>query len=223
MSLNINFDKDFIDAANYVLEEHLRHPYKEGFGDGGRQPGHHKQQIDRPLHGLIHAMRKVAYAPIYYQLLRGNGETLKEGELKKIMIALLFQISGRESELNNGDKRSRYRQASANNFEKFAKEHMRHLFTAEDIKKYKTIIAETEPNPYKKSTEMKIMRQVHALELIRLQDKAIEMFYMSPKYNGIAGGLVKQFNEESAVNFMDYIVALFAATGDTLDEIDVGP
>ncbi len=227
MSLNITFDKDFLDAANYVLQEHLSKTYQDGTGDGGRERGIKRSYIDRPLHGLVHAMRKVAYAPVYYQLLKQKGvigiDKINETELKKIMIALLFQISGRQSEYNDGGKRQQYREASAQNFENFASKHMSHLFTAQDIKKFRTIIAEPHHNSYERSLEMRIMRQLHALELIRLQDKAAEMFYISPEYIGIAGGIQKQFNEEDAVAFMNYITALFEATGDSLHAFDIAP
>ena len=80
-------------AAAQAYRDYYRHPYKEPHISGNDlQEG----SVHRPNHGLAHALRKALLLPYVVEALN---MTLTH-ELKRAMqITLIFQVTGRESEV----------------------------------------------------------------------------------------------------------------------------
>ncbi|MGD9592338.1 MAG: SidE phosphodiesterase domain-containing protein, partial [Candidatus Berkiella sp.] len=70
--MDFQLDEDFIKAAEFVLAEYLSKPYDDKtafpsgdpFREGGREKGFSREYIDRPIHGLVHTLRTIAYTPV---------------------------------------------------------------------------------------------------------------------------------------------------------------
>lgn len=232
MSINgpVNFKQDFVNAAEYVLKEHLSKPYSDNFDGDGRGYGIGREWIDRPVHGLIHTLRTTAYAPIYLELSKKQKPSfyahIDENELQKIMIAQLFFVAGRESEDSNTEAYHKYHEAGAKYFETYAGNHLRHLFSEADIRKYRGIIADKE-DKFKCTAEADIIRKAHAIELIRARTPD-HLFYKKAEdeggYNGIGRGQLEAFKSgEIAVELCHYALDLFDVTGDMIPKFDNGP
>ena len=161
-----------IKAAEYVLQNYLSKPYKDMQGMG-RINGHKRLYIDRPVHGLVHTLRTLAYAPLFLDLLKkkqpNEYNRIDEKELEKIMIAQLFFVAGRECEKSDSDSYDNYHELGAQYFEQYAQKELTHLFSdKKDIEKYAGIIADV--TPWDTLPEATIVRWSHAVELMRARE-----------------------------------------------------
>lgn len=148
--LTIPYRVKLLERFNYVYENHLSKPFKEthlSSSDAELTKGKHI--VYRPNHGLAHTLRVVTYLePVieYYKnyasekLFRDFCSSLTNDQVLDIQTALLFSVSGRESELSFSEAPeiyNGYREASAQQFEKFA--HSRN-YSTEKIKLYRDLI-----------------------------------------------------------------------------------
>ncbi|MBS0636265.1 MAG: hypothetical protein JSS12_02045, partial [Verrucomicrobia bacterium] len=116
-------------ALEYAWKNHLKHPYKEGnniYQEGGIA-------IHRPNHGLAHTYRmklKIDLVVTYFanhakeKNFREFCQQLDNKKLEWLRISAAFCVSGRENEtsaLEDPERYKRYRQASTDNFNEFAR------------------------------------------------------------------------------------------------------
>jgi len=110
-------DPEVREAANYVYNNFLKNKYKNSNRNCFKANG---QEIQRPNHGLAHTLRSVFYIPMLASLGRLQ---ISQGDLKKIQVAALFYVSGRESEAaiqTEPDLYKQYRLASGQNYLTYA-------------------------------------------------------------------------------------------------------
>jgi len=112
-------DPHFTEAANYVYNKFLRHAYKD------RKHEYHPTPsitVQRPNHGLAHTIRVASYLPM---VVATSGIDFPPEDMLKCQIALLFYVSGRESEadsFSNAKQYNSYRKASSKRYAGYSKQ-----------------------------------------------------------------------------------------------------
>ncbi|MBS0357817.1 MAG: protein kinase [Proteobacteria bacterium] len=156
-------------AACYVYENYLSKPYTD---ETNRMDWDYRYQdkiVERPNHGLAHALRKVFYVPkiiecyIEYKGLYGKDKIELRRSVHEIQLALLFYVVGRENETdgsNNLTLYTKFRRQSINAFEQYVKEAGIAL-GKEKLTSYKEAMYGN------KSHESAIMTIAHLLDLMR--------------------------------------------------------
>jgi len=238
--------QDFVNAAQYVLDQHLSKPYddkdaypnQDPFRDGGRERGFKRPFIDRPIHGFVHTMRTVAYAPVLLECYKESKlkdfDKIDETELQKIAIAQLFFVAGRRSE-QSFTKYKEYHRLGAQYFSDYARAHLQHLFSEAEIIKYAGIIEDAEPI-YKKLPEARIIGLAHGVDLLRTRTdsqvfhKVTEAEREDARRNqrrapldGIAVTLRERFGDKNGMAICEYAWNLFKETGDSCQPFNVAP
>ena len=152
-------DSDVLKVAEYVYKERLSQPYSEVGADwdynykspnatNARGDGHNLQrfisidgqQLHRPIHGLPHTMRTLMYSQLMHQsaLRQDSSHVCRDGrsiadlsalDLKKLNIAQLFFVAGRESEASYGTAYHRYHLYWEQQFAAYARKNLSHLYS----------------------------------------------------------------------------------------------
>lgn len=246
----VTFDEDVLKVAEFVNKSRLSQPYTEvgpRWEDVGVTPdtrskgnGHNLQRfitidgkpLHRPIHGLAHTMRTLAYSHLMHTSAQlqpskmhvcADGRTLADltpEQLKKINIAQLFFVAGRESEASYGDAYHRYHYYGAKLFTDFATEHLQHLFTKEEIKLYARGIADAENDRWDAAPETYMMHLCHMVDLMRCKSPVEVFLGHTDSGNGIVPNLIATFGKEHGLSIMHYARGLFAATGEGVPYID---
>ncbi len=122
--------------AEYVYNNYLKNEYEHFIGADREialtTDSDDQVFIYRPNHGLAHSIRCALYIPLvidYFSKFAKNDQFrmyclgLKENDIEKIQIAMLFYITGRESDisyLEDGNRYMTYRENSYKNFCQYA-------------------------------------------------------------------------------------------------------
>ena len=153
-------------TAHYVYDEYLSKPYTSKFIQDDWQYIHNGITIPRPNHGLVHTLRTAAYVTYVvhaYNLF--NQPHLTAQDIDHLQLALLFYVTGRENEAAFGNPDYlRFRQKSADAFERYIKQNHPQMFTDQKLQFYKQGIYDaysTSPPQYV------ILRLCHDLDLLR--------------------------------------------------------
>jgi ankyrin repeat protein len=199
--------------------------------------------IKRPNHGMAHVLRKALYIPIIYQLFLSHAKdsefkdalsNLSAEQLKLIQIAILFSVSGRESELGVVDSKQSmaaylaYRKKSKANFMEYMKLEGYHHpdkdnefieTLAEQVKyfgnpEFLIMVALRNPQPQKVCI-YNIMNLAHNLELLR----CYTLGEIGPRLANIESVLVSFYlNEAFSEHGMPVLLTMandcLVATGD---------
>jgi len=110
-------DPEVREAANFVYSNFLKNKYKNSTRNCFKVG---QVDIQRPNHGLAHTLRSVYYIPLIASYGRLQ---VSQGDLRKIQVAALFYVSGRESEAaiqTEPDLYKQYRLASGKNYLDYA-------------------------------------------------------------------------------------------------------
>jgi hypothetical protein len=184
--------QDLLPAIHYVYAKHLCKPYARAKEDkylhDEKVKFEDKIIIYRPNHGLAHTVRGAFYVPYildYYanhavdDQFKNYCKTLTRDELIKIQKALLFVVSGRESDLGFSDNPSiymGYRKRCGEQFVEFAKQDG---WSEKDIKKFHNLVVYygdphyTDKYPDNSQNThyiSHIMKLAHNIDLLRCYD-----------------------------------------------------
>ncbi len=160
--------------AQHVYDEYLSKPYTSPTIPNDWEYTHGDVTIPRPNHSLTHTLRTAAYVSEVVKAYNCfHKPPLTSKDIDQIQIALLFYVVGRENEASFGNPEYlRYRQKSADAFEKYVRKYLSAQFTEAELQFYKTGIY----NAYSSApAEYIIIRICHDLDLIRC--------YTRDKYN----------------------------------------
>jgi len=214
-----------LDAARYVNTKYLSKPYRDFPKEFITVDGYH---IYRPNHGLAHTIRKMMYVRVVFSFFQKMRKTVfnvagriysLEDELEHIELAMLFFVTGRESEVSfkdNPDLYNRYRVSSSERFEQYVSERQKifpqiaKMVTSHRGSIYKHIIHEPHTptsNPFY-DTIKSLMRIIHQIDLFRCYDDL--------KMDAVTMSIANELNCTPTVNlpFMQYAVQCLQATGD---------
>ncbi len=246
----IILDSDVLEVAEYVYKTRLSQPYTEVGSEWeynykkptatyAKGDGHNLQryitidgkQLHRPIHGLAHTMRTLMYSQLMHcsskkQLFPHvcqDGRTiadLSELDLKKINIAQLFFVAGRESEASYGDAYHRYHLYGAKQFEEYARKHLTHLFSEEEIQLYSRCIEDRVADSFDGTPEGYIIHLSHMIDLMRCKSPVEVFLGHSKGVSGIVPTLIHLFGKQDGLDIMHYARGLFAATGEAVPYID---
>jgi hypothetical protein len=156
----------WLDVAQFVYNEYLSKPYTSKSLQDDWQYTHSGVTIPRPNHGLVHTLRTaayVAYVAHAYNLF--NQPPITAADIDHLQLALLFYVTGRENEAAFGNSEYlRFRQKSADAFERYVRQNLPQQFTEQQLQFYKQGIYDaysTSPPHYV------ILRICHDLDLLR--------------------------------------------------------
>lgn len=149
--------KNLLPHVEYVYETFLKKPYAINPKDSEHLAKFGETEIPRPNHSLAHVVRTVSYLPNLVMFLskHGNAQVRKfcndmsEKNMELMQIAMLFFVSGRQSEDSVKDNPENYKifmQSRVENFAKYVAElnHARmgaFSFSADEIKNFKYILS----------------------------------------------------------------------------------
>ena len=221
----------FIEGAIYAYKNHLSKPYEEADlfpvdVDLVLSQG----IIYRPNHGFPHTSRVCSYIENVIDYYRNFAkdpdfrlfcENITDEQLFDIATAMLFSVTGRESELSfrrNPEAYNNYREASARHFMSFAE----NIYSREDAEKYRELIRymgnpkyTTDINDNVKNNYIfHIMNMAHKLDLMRCYDKS--------KYEqsiaAVNDGIVVSSKEQklALIELFKIVTQRILATGDRL-------
>lgn len=241
----ITLDQEVLAAAEYVYQTRLSKPYTDtATRDEG--PGHELQpyitiegmKLHRPIHGLAHTMRTLMYSHLLFPLLQESAREKQTSDevyqpmayltpldLKKINIAQLFFVAGRESEASYGNAYHRYHKAGADQFEYYARRNLTHLFSEEEIVLYARCIEDRMEDRHNWCPQANIIGLCHMIDLMRCKGP-VEVFLgysrdaSSEVVSGIMPSLIYEFGHVHAMDILKYTRDLFAATGEGVPYID---
>jgi len=241
----ITLDLEVLAAAEYVYQTRLSKPYTDTV-PREEGPGHELQpyitidgkRLHRPIHGLAHTMRTLMYSHLLFPLLQESArkKQISEGvyqplayltplDLKKINIAQLFFVAGRESEASYGSAYYRYHKAGADQFAHYARKNLTHLFSEEEIVLYARCIEDRGEDRHNWSPQANIIGLCHMIDLMRCKGP-VEVFLgysrdaESEVVSGIMPSLIYEFGHVHAMEILKYTRDLFAATGEGVPYID---
>ncbi|HAT1847709.1 TPA: SidE phosphodiesterase domain-containing protein [Legionella pneumophila] len=146
------------------------------------------QMVYRQHHGLAHTLRTMAYAELIVEEARKaklRGETLrkfKDGrtiadvtpeELKKIMIAQAFFVTGRDDEASDAKNYRKYHEQSRDAFLKYVKDNESILIPdvfkdEQDVNLYAQVI-EDKNHDWSSSPAIVLINQAHMVDLVRVK------------------------------------------------------
>jgi hypothetical protein len=132
----------FAQAAKTVYQEHLRMPYdtpREGAAPAFFVDVAPVNGVERPNHGLANGVRKAALVPLVvqayakhfvanvdgHQFAKKDFEAFGQEDIEAMQVAMLFEVSGRKSDIgyrDDQDEFRKYHSASCENFNKYAKQ-----------------------------------------------------------------------------------------------------
>ncbi|MGD9590906.1 MAG: SidE phosphodiesterase domain-containing protein [Candidatus Berkiella sp.] len=210
--LGPQYNQDFLNAAHHA-NALLTVDYKERHVDNTNPPVKYPRGlVTRPNHGLAHTLRTTRHSKVLLSFYKKHNSRLRlpysfanfsETDLLKTQIAQLFYITGRESERSYGEHYYRYQRASGENFKKYAQTNLTHLYTPQEIEKFRKIIAQEAKDIH--CPEKDLMYGAHGLDLMRCKDVAS---YSMPKY------LTQLFGNEDSNSIIKYVHELMFATGE---------
>lgn len=246
----ITLDPEVLQVAEYVYNERLSKPYTEVGGDwnynhqnptatNARGDGHNLQRsiqvkgktLHRPIHGLAHTMRTLMYSQLMHEAAKQqqspnkckNGQTLADLtdlDLKKLNIAQLFFVAGRESEASYGNAYHRYHLYGAEQFAAYARIYLTHLYSEEEIIFYARCIEDRIGDYYNATPQSHLMHLAHMIDLMRCK-APVEVFLGHTRgVSGIVPTLIHFFGKEKGLDILRHARALFAATGEAVPYID---
>jgi hypothetical protein len=240
----VRLDLEVLKVAEYVNKALLSQPYTEvgpDWVDIAANPaetrskgnGHNLQRyitiegkkLHRPIHGLAHTMRTIAYSHLIHASakMQENERQCKDGrtlssltpeQLKKINIAQLFFVAGRRSEASYGDAYHRYHLYGAQLFANYASKHLQHLFTPEEIRLYARAIEDREGDGWDVNPETHMMHLCHMVDLMRCKSPVEVFMGHSEGVSGIVPTLIKMFGKAHGLGIMHYARSLFASMGE---------
>lgn len=236
----ITLDQEILEAAEYVYKTRLSKPYTDTAPrkEGG---GHDLQcyitidgkQLHRPIHGLAHTMRTLMYSHLLFPLLQESAKEEQHStgiynplayfspeDLKKINIAQLFFVAGRESEASYSEPYLRYHKAGADQFAHYARKHLTHLYTEEEIVLYARCIEDREGDSYSWCPQAHIIHLCHMIDLMRCKGPVEVFLGHSEGVSGIVPTLINDFGHSNAMDILKFTRELFAATGEGVPYID---
>ncbi|MFO8561286.1 T4SS effector NAD-dependent ubiquitin ligase SdeA [Legionella pneumophila serogroup 1] len=172
-------------AAKYAYDNYLGKPYTGPVESTPANIG--GQMVYRQVHGLAHTLRTMAYAEIIVEEARKaklRGETLgkfKDGrtiadvtpeELKKIMIAQAFFVTGRDDE-ESAKNYAKYHEQSRDAFLKYVKDNESTLIPdvfkdQEDVNFYARVI-EDKSHDWESTPAHVLINQGHMVDLVRVK------------------------------------------------------
>ncbi|HIF9044215.1 TPA: SidE phosphodiesterase domain-containing protein [Legionella pneumophila] len=172
-------------AAKYAYDNYLGKPYTGPVESTPANIG--GQMVYRQVHGLAHTLRTMAYAEIIVEEARKaklRGETLgkfKDGrtiadvtpeELKKIMIAQAFFVTGRDDE-ESAKNYAKYHEQSRDAFLKYVKENESTLIPdvfkdQEEVNFYARVI-EDKNHDWDSTPAHVLINQGHMVDLVRVK------------------------------------------------------
>lgn len=167
-------ESTFLQAAQYVYDNKLSQPYTNtSFPFDWAHATQEHGVIPRPNHGLAHSMRGAMYAPTvcrYFKEFAKDKENFQftMDEVKKIQIALLFRVAGRENDAGYADDPvayQRYQKQHAQAFRDYCDEHPG-IFTEQEKERYANAL-ETYANPSENDPLKIIFKACHNLDLLR--------------------------------------------------------
>ncbi len=246
----IILDSDVLKVAEYVYKERLSQPYREvgpewdynykspkatrAQGDGHNLQrfitidGH---QLHRPIHGLPHTMRTLMYSQLMHQSAQrqDSPHVCKDGrsiadlsdlDLKKLNIAQLFFVAGRESEASYGDAYHRYHLYGAQQFAAYARKNLSHLYSEDEIVLYARSIEDRVGDHFDQTAEGYLIHLSHMIDLMRCKSPVEVFIGHSRGMTGIVPNLISLFGKQDGLDIMHYSRALFAATGEGVPYVD---
>lgn len=167
-------DQNFQDAAQYAFDNYLSKPYtNESVKFDWDYKAEDGTVINRPNHGLAHSFRGANYAPVvcsYFKNFAKDKQDFQfsDDEIKKIQIALMFRVAGRENDGGFTDDPDAYRRYQKNHGEAF-KQYCNDnpgIFTAEEVEKYADAL-QTYAVPGQNDPLKTILKACHNIDLIR--------------------------------------------------------
>ena len=243
-------DSDVLKVAEYVYKERLSQPYSEVGADwdynykspnatNARGDGHNLQrfisidgqQLHRPIHGLPHTMRTLMYSQLMHQsaLRQDSSHVCRDGrsiadlsalDLKKLNIAQLFFVAGRESEASYGTAYHRYHLYGAQQFAAYARKNLSHLYSEDEIVLYARCIEDREGDRFDQTPEGHLIHLSHMIDLMRCKGPVEVFIGHSRGMLGIVPSLISMFGKKDGLDIMHYARALFAATGEGVPYVD---
>jgi hypothetical protein len=243
-------DEEILQVARYVYKTRLSQPYTEvgsSWDYNYRRPeatnargdGHNLQrfitidtkQLHRPIHGLAHTMRTLMYSQLMHcvSTMQKKPFVCKDGrtiadlsplDLKKLNIAQLFFVAGRESEASYGEAYHRYHLNGAKQFAACARKYLTHLFTEQEIQLYSRCIEDRAGDSFDQTPEGYLIHLSHMIDLMRCKSPVEVFMGHSADSLGIVPCLINIFGKEAGLGIMHYARGLFAATGEALPYID---
>ena len=170
-------EQDFLKAAEYAYENFLSKPYTN---QAVKFDWEYKAQdgtvINRPNHGLAHSFRGASYAPVvcaYFKQFAKDKDQYQfsEDDIKKIQIALMFRVAGRENDggfSDNPQDYMRYQKQHGAAFRKYCQDNPG-VFSPAEVEKYAEAL-ETYAKPGEKDPLKVIFKSCHNIDLIRCCD-----------------------------------------------------
>lgn len=174
-------------AAQYAFDDYLGKPYTGTVEAAPTPMGRQGQMVYRPVHGLGHTLRTMAYAEVIVEearkaKLRGeplktfkDGRTIADvtpGELKKIMIAQAFFVVGRDDE-ESALNYARYHEQSKAAFLKYVQENestlIPHVFKDQDDVNFYAAVVEDKGHQWENSPAHVLVNQGHMVDLVRVK------------------------------------------------------
>ncbi|KTC86221.1 SidE phosphodiesterase domain-containing protein [Legionella cincinnatiensis] len=246
----ITLDPEVLKVAEYVYENLLSQPYTEvgpewefnyknptatnALGDGHnlqRSIQVEGKTLNRPIHGLAHTMRTLMYSQLMYESTQRqlaphicrDGRTIADLtplDLKKLNIAQLFFVAGRASEASYGDAYHRYHRYGAKHFESYARHHLTHLFSEQEIELYARCIEDREGDYFDSTAEGYLIHLSHMIDLMRCKSPVEVFIGHSPGSMGIVPTLMSLFGHDDGLDILHFARGLFAATGEGVPYID---
>lgn len=217
--LALNRDLKFV--IEHVFLNHLIKPYDPAFvklfPKSAKLIRNH-QVIDRPNHDLTHTLRCVQLAPVVAHFYKNYSAhpaayQFSSEEVKKMQVALLFFVVGRQNEMgfhDNPDIYGQFRLESAQAFKRYCQKHMMHLFkTPQEVEKYYRILLDY-TNP-KNGAEGDIIRVCHCLDLIRCRQwRDFDV--------GVIQEMKNDLPQERVDELVDYAAKLIQANGNRIPD-----
>ncbi|KTC91865.1 SidE protein, partial [Legionella cincinnatiensis] len=156
--------------------------------------------VNRPVHGLAHTLRTMAYAEVMVEEARKaqfRGESLRKfkdnrtiadvtpDELKKIMIAQAFFVTGRDDE-ESANNYARYHEQSRDAFLKYVKENesllIPHVFNDQNDVDFYANVIEDKDHKWENSPAHVLVNKGHMVDLMRVKQPAesyLESYFKS--------------------------------------------
>ncbi|WP_278043228.1 SidE phosphodiesterase domain-containing protein, partial [Legionella gratiana] len=184
-------DNTVRNAVNYAFTHYLGKKYPGTVEAIPAQMGRNGDKIvNRPIHGLAHTLRTMAYAEVMVEEARKaklRGESLKTfedgrtiadvtpDELKKIMIAQAFFVTGRDDE-ESAKNYERYHEQSRDAFLKYIRENesslIPHVFNDQDDVDFYADVIEDKDHKWENSPAHVLVNKGHMVDLMRVKQPA---------------------------------------------------
>ncbi len=187
------------EAAHYVYDNYLGKQYSGNFESAPAHIG--GKTVYRPWHGLGHTLRTMSYSELIVEEARKakmRGEfvrTFKDGrsladvtpdELKKIMIAQMFFVAGRNDERSDSVSYALYHQQSRDYFLKYVQDQglVPGVFKDQSEVEHYAAVIEDKDHAWTDSAAHLLINQAHMVDLIRVKMPAesyLEQYFATLK------------------------------------------